>query len=171
MQKTKIISRVLYYISRILAILYLGTIVYATISLLSGWSNKKYGDGNFIHILYPFTDHPFLNIDNNLHYILFSFLLPMGLYGLFFWLTGNVFKIFYQPKLFTASGVRNLRIFYLANLILPILSLIISSFFVPIENVIIALVVVHFVLGIFAYFLAAIFKQGLKLQNEQDLFI
>jgi len=67
--------------------------------------------------------------------------------------------------------VRNLRVFYLANLILPSFSLIISSVFVPIENVIIALVVVHFVLGIFAYFLAAIFKQGLKLQNEQELFI
>lgn len=171
MQKTKIISKVLYYISRIFAILYLGTVVYATISLLSGWSTKEYGDGNFIHILYPFTDRPFLNIDNNLHYILFSFLLPIGLYGLFFWLTGNVLKIFYQPKLFTVSGVRNLRIFYLANLILPILSLIISSVFVAIENIIIALVAVHFVLGIFAYFLAAIFKQGLKLQNEQELFI
>jgi hypothetical protein len=31
--------------------------------------------------------------------------------------------------------------------------------------------VLHLIMGIFVWFVAAIFKQGIQLQNEQDLFI
>ncbi len=171
MQKVKIISKILFSTARILGILYLVTGLYSVICLVSNWSIEEYGNGNFIHIFYPFTNRPFLNIDNNRAYILFSFLMPISLYGLFFWLSSNVFKVFYQPKLFTESNVRALKIFYLSNIIIPALTLIISSLFVPIESIVFALVIVHFILGIFTYFLAVIFGQGLKLQNEQELFI
>jgi hypothetical protein len=33
------------------------------------------------------------------------------------------------------------------------------------------LVFIHFILGIFSLFFANIFKQGLQLQDEQDLYI
>ena len=35
----------------------------------------------------------------------------------------------------------------------------------------IVLIVLHAIIGVFAYLIAAIFKQGLDLQNEKDLFI
>jgi fatty acid desaturase len=131
-----------------------------------------YNEGEeLIHIFYPFTQTPFLNVDNNWSYMVFNFILPLGLYGIFFLLTSNVFKVFCQPKLFKEDGVKQLKLFYLANILVPTLATIFASFFVGIESFIILLIIVHFVLGIFAYFFAEIFKQGLHLQNEQDLFV
>ncbi|WP_409991351.1 hypothetical protein [Chryseobacterium sp. Leaf405] len=57
------------------------------------------------------------------------------------------------------------------NIFCPLPIVIIASFFVEVESFIWGLVFIHFMLGIFCYFLANIFKQGLHLQNEQDLFI
>ncbi|WP_337044987.1 DUF2975 domain-containing protein [Emticicia sp. 17c] len=104
-------------------------------------------------------------------YIVFDFLSPLGLYGLFFLLSSNVFKVFFQPKLFSQWGVRQLQLFYVANLCLPALTIMLASIFSLVDDIAIILIVLHFILGVFAYFLSAIFKQGLKLQNEQDLFI
>jgi hypothetical protein len=97
--------------------------------------------------------------------------MPLGLYGAFFWWASNVFKVFFQSKLFTQPNIVHLRRFYLLNLTVPIAATVLSSFFVPVEGVIWILVIVHLTLGTFVYFLAAMFQQGVNLQREQDLII
>ncbi|MCU0340249.1 MAG: DUF2975 domain-containing protein [Spirosomaceae bacterium] len=122
-------------------------------------------------ICYPFTQKPFLLGIYEPNYIAFGFLIPIALYGLFFWLLSNFFKAFAQKKLFTSENYHSLRRFYVANLILPITTLIVASFFIEIEEIAEVMVAFHVLLGIFTYFIAAIFHQGLSLQKEQDLFI
>lgn len=172
MKNVKIIATSLFYITRIVAILYLITTFYSLISLLTEWNYITREDGKYFSICFPFSETPFLNGENNLGYKLFNFLIPIGFYGIFFLLLSNVFNAFKQPKLFTKYGVSQLKWFYLANLTLPWLTILLASIFAgKIEEGLEWVAVIHFFLGVFAYFLAAIFKQGLQLQNEQDLFI
>lgn len=171
MQRAKWVSKILFYITRILAVIYIGITLYSLVCILTGWSTGYYGEGEHFHIFYPFTTQTLMNVDNNAPYILFEFLVPLGLYGLFFFLGSNVFKVFHQPKLFTQQGIKQLQNFYLANWILPIFAILLTAIFSSVESFAFVLVVIHFILGIFVYFLSAIFKQGLNLQNEQDLFI
>lgn len=103
--------------------------------------------------------------------MIFSFLSVLITYGIFFWLSARVFKVFFQQKLFTQENIIQLKRFYLYNIFIPLPLVIIASFFVEVESMIWGLVFIHFMLGIFCLFLANIFKQGLHLQNEQDLFI
>jgi hypothetical protein len=109
--------------------------------------------------------------DYNTTYIVFYFLVPLIFYGLFFLLLGNVFRVFYQPRLFTAKAVRHLQVFYLGNFIVPLLVMLSTALFATLDEMHIVLTALHYVVGIFAYFLAAIFRQGVQLQNEQDLYI
>jgi hypothetical protein len=170
MNTAKHLSKVLLVITRILAAAYLFTAFYAAFCLLTGWSLIFKEDETYFSILYPFTQTPFLNGHNNLPYILLDFISPLGLYGLFFLLAGNVFKIFTREKLFTLHGIRQLKRFYMCNLIIPpVMFLLIFVFDEVDEGIILA--VLHIFLGVFAYLLAAIFKQGVNLQNEQDLII
>ncbi|TDO69933.1 DUF2975 family protein [Flavobacterium chryseum] len=171
MKTTYIVSKILFYVTRFLAIVYFTLALYSLLTLLTGWSLNFKDNGKYFQICYPFTDHPLMLGDYNLPYIIFDFLSPLSLYGLFFLLISNVFKIFFQPKLFTQNGINHLRRFYLTNLILPSVVIFLASFFVSLDNEVSIFIVLHFMLGVFAYFLAAIFKQGLNLQNEQDLFI
>ncbi|MPS73822.1 MAG: DUF2975 domain-containing protein [Chryseobacterium sp.] len=171
MNQTKIISQILYYICFILAIGYLLTAVYSILCLVTGFSITPYKENAYFHINYPFTDKPFLNIENNYPYILFSFLLVLITYGVFFWFSAKVFKVFFQSKLFTKDNITHLKRFYLYNIFFPLPIVVIASFFVGVESIIWGLVFIHFMLGIFCLFLANIFKQGLHLQNEQDLII
>lgn len=170
MKRTKIVAKTLYIICLVLAIGYSITTLYAACCIITGiWTGLA--EENLLHIFYPLTTKPFLIAENNTPYILFSFLLPMALYSIFFWFASNVFWVFLKPILFTPQNVVHLKRFYGFNLILPVLATITGSFFVPIEDFILALVMVHFFLGIFTYFLAAIFNKGIGLQNEQNLFI
>ncbi|MBB4804932.1 hypothetical protein HNP38_000204 [Chryseobacterium defluvii] len=171
MDQTKIISRILYYICLILSAGYLLTGVYAIFCLSTGIGITSYGQGKYLHINYPFTEQPFLNIENNYPYIIFSFLLVLIGYGIFFGLSAKVFRVFFQTKLFTKENIVQLKRFYTYNIFFPLPIVIIASFFVEVESMIWGLVFIHFMLGIFCLFLANIFKQGLHLQNEQDLFI
>ncbi len=171
MNQTKIISKVLYYICLILSGGYLLTGIYSGLCLSTGSAVTPYKEGKFLHINYPFTEQPFLNIENNYAYIIFSFLLVLISYGIFFWLSAKVFRVFFQAKLFTRENILQLKRFYLYNIFVPLPVVITASFFVEVESMIWGLVFIHFMLGIFCLFLANIFKQGLHLQNEQDLFI
>ncbi|GAO41680.1 hypothetical protein [Flavihumibacter petaseus] len=171
MQQAKIISRCLFYFSRFLSVGYLFSVAYALLCIVTGWFVQPYGDNKFLHINYPFTSRPFLNVDNNLPYIIFSFILPLLLYGIFFWLSSNVFRVFFQSRLFTTQNIVQLKRFYVFDIFIPFPAVLLAGFFVPLENAIWVLVLVHGFLGIFVYFLAVIFRQGLYLQNEQDLFI
>ncbi|WP_418511677.1 DUF2975 domain-containing protein [Corallibacter sp.] len=169
MRKSIIISKVLYYISRILGGLYLITGVYGLFSWVTN-THLLIKDKQTI-ITYPFTEASFLILDSNTTYLIFSFLIPVLGYGLFFWLLSNVFKVFYQDKLFTAENIVHLRRFYLVNIFLPTVLTIFTSFFMPIEHEMFLLIILHLVLGVFVFFMSEIFNQGLHLQNEQDLYI
>jgi len=171
MKTTHIVSKILYYVTRFLAIVYFSLSFYSLLTLSTGWFLNFKDNGKYFQICYPFTHHPLMLGDYNIPYIIFEFLSPLSLYGLFFLLISNVFKVFFQPKLFTENGIKHLKRFYFANLFLPGIIIFISSIFVSLDNEISIFIVLHFMLGVFAYFLAAIFKQGLNLQNEQDLFI
>jgi hypothetical protein len=171
MNNVKTISRILFYITRAFAFFYFACVLLSSIELLSGWWLNFYENDKYFQVCLPFTETPLLNGDYNPPYILFEFLMPLFLYGLFaFWL-GNVFKVFFQPKLFTANSIKHLQRFYLANFIIPALMVGVVSFIDQPEISFVMVIVLHAVIGVFAYFLAAIFKKGVNLQNEQDLII
>jgi hypothetical protein len=171
MNNVKTISKTLFYLTRMLAYLYIAMPTYSLIVLISGWNLLLFESDTKFKICFPFTQKPCLLGMYEWSYITFGFLIPLALYGLFFWLLSNFFKAFAAKKLFTAVNYSYLRWFYLANIFLPIITLIISSVFMDIENEVEMLVALHTLLGIFAYFIAAIFQQGISLQNEQDLYI
>ncbi|WP_343705701.1 DUF2975 domain-containing protein [Flavobacterium sp.] len=171
MKTTHIVSRILFYFTRFLAVVYFFLAAYSVFTLVTGLFLTFKNNGKYFQVCYPFTTHPVMLGDYNLPYILFDFLAPLSLYGLFFLLSSNVFKIFFQPKLFTQNGVLHLKRFYLSNLFIPSIVIFFAFFFVPLDNEVALFIILHGMLGAFAYFLAAIFKQALNLQNEQDLFI
>ncbi|MEG0926232.1 DUF2975 domain-containing protein [Chryseobacterium sp.] len=171
MNQTKVISKILFYICSLLSAGYLIMVLYSLVCLITGFAITPYKEGQFLHINFPFTEQPFLNIENNYPYILFSFLLVLISYGIFFWLSAKVFRVFFQSTLFNRENILQLKKFYLYNIFIPLPLVIIASFFVEVESIVWGLVFIHFMLGIFCLFLANIFKQGLHLQNEQDLFI
>jgi len=170
MIQVRIVATALYYLTRLLAIAYFATAAHSAISFLSGAALRFTNDGKYFEVLLPFSTQPYLRGDNNTWYII-EMIAFMGLYGLFFWLVGNIFKTFREKKLLTVKGVRRLKIFYLLNFLAPLPFLVLHFAFSYEVSIIVILTVLHAVLGVFAYFMAAIFRQGLKLQNEQDLFI
>lgn len=171
MGQAKNIAKLLLTLSRSMAVLNLLVVLYCIVCITTGMNTSLYGDGKFMHINYPFSDKPFMNIDYNSHYILFSFLLPLSLYTIFFWLLSELFLVFSKQKLFTRENLKYLKRFYLFNGFAPMASILIGSLFVEIEIGIWLLLILHMVLAIFSWFIAQIFKQGLQLQHEQDLFI
>jgi len=172
LKNVRIVSKTLFFITKILAAFYIAVTGYAAISTLSGFSFLVKDDGKRFAVCFPFTQTPFLNGENDWGYIVFNFLLPLGFYGAFFWLTSNVFKAFFQTRLFTEKGLRQLRYFYVINICaLPIIILAAKVSTGKIEEGLTGATVIHIILGVFAYFLASLFRQGLNLQNEQDLFV
>ena len=173
MKTTRLVASALYHLTRILSLLYLLTALYVvfiflfTINTPPGWLPLGVVDGRF-EIYYPFSNTPFLLGDYTPSFIAIIILITSG-YGIFLWMLANIFKTFKEEKLFTLAGVRRLSVFYLANFIIPMLILI--GFVIAKIEVRDMLIItcLHFVIGIFAYFMAAIFKQGLLLQEEQDL--
>ena len=55
------------------------------------------------------------------------------------------------------------------NLIVPFVFLALIAVFGEEMIDIVRIILLHLVIGVFAFFMAAIFKQGLVLQEEQDL--
>lgn len=171
MGNAKIIAKILSAICRFTGLLTLLLVIYAAVSLATGLNTLAYGNGKYMHINYPFSDSPLMNIDYNTPYIIFSFLLPLSMYAVFFWLLANLFQVFSKPKLFTRDNLKQLKRFYFFNGFAPILAILIGCFFVEIEFGIWLLLILHMILAIFSWFIAQIFTQGLQLQHEQDLFI
>jgi len=86
-------------------------------------------------------------------------------------LSAQIFKLFTRRKLFTEPHLLILKRYYWLNLLVPIVCTAIAAVFVTIDGGIAILIALHFILGIFIFFLSEIFKQGLHLQDEQDLYI
>ncbi len=171
MRNSKLVAKILFVLCKVLAVFYLILFIYSAFCLITGIRTEVSNDGNIMHILYPFIDSNFMNVDNHLNYKIFSFLVPLGLYALFFYLASNISKVFTQEKLFTKKNLKQLRWFYVCNLLIPFPVAIIASFFVEVDESVWMLVFVHSILGVITYFLAQIFYQGLGLQDEQDLII
>jgi len=171
MKQTKIISKFLHYVCYILAMGYLISLFYSAFCLSTGFGIESYDRDQFLHINYPLGNQIFLIVENNISYIVFSFLLPLILYSIFFMLSTRLFKVFFQNPLFTQKNISELKRFYLFNIFVPLPIIIIASFFVDVESLILVLAFIHFILGIFSLFFANIFSEGLQLQNEQDLYI
>ena len=171
MKQTQFISRILYYLCLILCGGYFAVFLYSGICLLTGFATGLRTDHHNLHINYPFTEASFLTIENNIPYIIFSFLAVLLAYGIFFMLAAKVFRVFFREKLFTEHNISHLRRFYIYNIFFPLPLVFLAGCFTEVEKVIWGVVLIHFMLGIFCLFLANIFRQGLHLQNEQDLFI
>jgi len=167
MKIVRFISSALFALTRFLSLIYFATGIYGIVALASGSpSLVDIADERFV-IYYPFTESPFLLGDYNQLYILEMFGVVL-IYGLFFWLLSGVFSAFRQPKLFTIDGVRKLSRFYILNLVVPPLALLLMLIFSITEVPAQLIAVLHIIIGVFAFFMAAIFRQGLNLQNEQD---
>lgn len=169
MKRTQWISKLLYGITRILALAYGLTAGYGGIS----WATNTHlvPKGEQLVVTFPFSESSFLILDHNLSYLFCAFLLPVLGYTLFFWLLGNVFQVFYQERLFTPENIGQLQRFYVANMVLPILFVGLAACFMPVEPEMYMIVALHLLLGIFIFIISEIFRQGLHLQNEQDLYI
>lgn len=170
MKTVRVVSRVLFIITRVVSLGYLLSFLLSAIAFASGWSLNIIDQGRRFEVCYPFTHQPYLLGEYNSGYMMMMLLL-LGLYALFFFLVSNVFNVFTQTKLFTEHGIRQLKWFYSGNLILPLTAVFILSPFYNIESPVEILVALHALLGVFTYFLAAIFEQGVNLQKEQDLII
>lgn len=169
--KSKTIARILCIFFKILAFLYISVTLYGLVCLTTGWNVWLSAEGNTLHINYPFTKISFLILDNTMEYWIFSFLLPACLYSIFFCLLSNVFRTFFQDRLFTPENVKQLKRFYLLSLIVPLPVTLMAALIVEVDLGIWLLAGIHVILGVFVYLLAEIFRQGVHLQNEQDLYI
>lgn len=170
MKTVRFVARFLLALSRMLAVGYLISFLLSLVALTSGWSLNLVSENRRFEIYYPFTKVPYLLGEYNPGYML-MFLLLLGLYAIFFFLVGNVFKVFTRSKLFTTYGIRQLRNFYLGNLIMPICAGAVIAICYGFESPMVILVILHMILGVFTYFMAAIFEQGLVLQSENDLIL
>jgi hypothetical protein len=174
MKTVRPIARVLFFLTRILAIVISIVAVYALGTILLYENNRSarlpievYSNGSFT-IFYPFTKNPFLLGDYSTSYLV-SNLATITFYGLFLWMLSGVFHAFKQTRIFTRKGVMQLSRFYMINLIVPFVFLALLAIFGDEMIDIVRIILLHLVIGVFAFFMAAIFKQGLLLQEEQDL--
>ncbi|GAB3989812.1 hypothetical protein GCM10028807_15520 [Spirosoma daeguense] len=170
MKKVRIIATGLLYLSRAAAIPYLATALYCIVCFMFQKSLVHPFDGGQRFVInYPFTQKRFLIGDEYSFPYIFEMIAFIGLYGLFFWLLGNIFKTFREKRLFTEKGVSRLTIFYLLNFLVPLPFLILHIAYAYEVETLVILTMLHTVLGVFAYFMAVIFSRGLHLQQEQDL--
>lgn len=171
MKTTRIISAFLFYLVRIISLFYFATTLYIIIVTSLKTTALRILENNRFAVCYPFTNKNFiLGSEYNLAYII-EMVVTLAFYSLFFFGLSNVFKAFKQTKLFTCKGVFHLKVFYITNLLIaPIVFGIISI--QPKEDFpYLAMIVAHAIIGIFAFFIAAIFQQGVNLQTDQDLII
>lgn len=173
MKFTKHLASILFYITRVIALLYSLMAIYLTFTLtifkITSKGPVDVKDGSFT-IFYPFTKIPLFLGDYTTHYISTT-MLTLGIYILFLWLLSNVFNAFRGARLFTRQNVSRLSRFTILNILGPLLALLLLVVLGQTYPNAIVIVLLHILLGIFSFFMASIFKQGLQLQEEQDLTI
>lgn len=173
MKTVRSVASLLFYLSRIAAVLFLATVFYATAVIIlfqttsASWLPIRVQQSGFT-LFYPFTQKAFLLGDFTTTFLV-TYLFLMAFYGVFLWLLSDVFRAFRQQKLFTQKGVLRLSRFYITNLLVPVLFMALVLLFQSEMSDLLRIMFLHLVIGVFAYFMAAIFKQGLILQEEQDL--
>jgi hypothetical protein len=172
MKTVRFTAAILFYLSRLAAIIVTSTTIYALAVILL-YQNGLHAlpievTGKNFTIFLPFSRTPFLLGDYTASYLI-SNLSTIAFYSLFLWLLSGVFHAFRQPKLFTHRGVGQLSRFYKTNLVMPFVFLTFLIVFGEEFIDLLRIILLHLVIGAFAFFMAAIFRQGLILQEEQDL--
>ena len=173
MKTVRFVASILYTLSKAGGILLMVTAAYATLVLaLFQWGQPSWLPVEVIQdhfrIFFPFTRATFLLGDYTLSFLITN-ISTLIFYGIFLLLLSEVFHAFKQSRLFTQSGVASLSRFYMTNLAAPVLFLVLLLFFGVEKGDILRITLLHIIIGVFAFFMAAIFKQGLLLQEEQDL--
>ncbi len=186
MQFIRPIAAILFYLTRVLAFLYLLLSTYTLLVLVlkSGFSEAAWlpieiyelvGSEKVqsrFELLIPFTENPII-LGRYTLWGMMEIIGTLGLYALFFYLLSLIFDSFRTERLFTAQAIKNLMNFAKANFIFPPLFLLFLNFH-PEYKVDVGEVLItglHLLLATFALFQAAIFKEGFSLQQEQDLTI
>ena len=173
MKTVRFVAGILFYVSRIAAVVVLLIAVYAiTVVLIhlidpSASVPMRIRENTF-DIFFPFTNKVFLLGDYTSSYLTTN-LLMIAFYGVFLWMLSAVFNAFRQQRIFSKKGVVRLSRFYVLNLLMPILFIVLLISFGREVLDLIRLISLHLIIGVFAFFMAAIFKQGFILQEEQDL--
>jgi hypothetical protein len=172
MKTVKFIAGILFYLSRVAAIIVTTITIYALVVILlfrnGALSMPMEVTNKTFTIFLPYSHVPFLLGDYTPSYLI-SNLTTIAFYSLFLWLLSGVFHAFKQPKLFTRRSVGKLSRFYKTNLIMPFVFLVFLILFGQEFIDLLRIILLHLVIGCFAFFMAAIFRQGLVLQEEQDL--
>lgn len=171
MKSVKIIASILEKIVKLIALGYLLTALYTLINCSFRAPFFEILDSNRFAINFPFTKQHFLLGSQYTFAYVTEMVLGIGVYGLFFWVLGNVFKAFKQERLFTKNGLTYLKQFYWFNLGLYPVIAVVWSMISEEDFPFIAMIIAHSIMGVFIYFMSAIFEQGVNLQNEQDLYI
>ncbi|MEO8172646.1 MAG: DUF2975 domain-containing protein [Sediminibacterium sp.] len=176
MKRVKVIAGGLFYFMRVLALIFGATAIYSIIvlglSVLGGptWLPINITDGQFT-ILYPVTSTPFLIGDYTAAYLVPTLLVVL-FYTLFMFVLSSLFKALMQRKIFVRKSIVLLDRFYKINFVVPAAILLSSVLYGNESNDIkdyIMICFLHAVIGVFAFFMAAIFREGYVLQEEQDL--
>ena len=163
------LSYYLFFACRICAIAISVFILFILISFSIG--NFHLVDNQF-QISIPFFPETFVKgfYESN---IILTITLTMIYLIIFFTMLSNILKTFKAEKLFTTSAIKQLNYFALLNLLMgPLLYLVIHFFIMKknsFENI--YNLFLSFILGFFVLFLAALFKKGFIVQNENDLTI
>lgn len=172
----RFVARILAILMKIVALGYIAFSVYpALVLLLHSLSMpsadafmRLVNDGTRFEVFVPFTEKPlFLGFYNG--WYIAKMLMLIGSYGIFFWLLSNVFHTFKQTPLFTVQAVERLTAFTVANVLIPFS--VAWGIFRNDGDAAVVIIALHLILGVFSYFMTAIFQQGLSLQREQDLII
>ncbi|MFD2563307.1 DUF2975 domain-containing protein [Aquimarina rubra] len=164
----KSLSTVLFYCTRLIIFGYGFFLLFIITSLL--FKNFSITDGNKFQITIPFTSSVIKGEYDVTTFI--AILCFFIFYAVFFFLLSMIFKTFSGEKLFTEKAIKNLKWFTILNLILPVIYIVAGILIkktIALDDIIPGLL--HVGLGIFAAFIATIFKMGFTLQEENELTI
>ena len=173
MKAAKLLANVLFHLSRLAALLYAAIAFYVGAVLLlfsvTGKGPIAVSDSRFT-VYYPFTGKPFFLGEYSLSFIVVS-IVSMFIYVLFIWLLSEVFNAFRGERLFTPGNVKRLWRFSMLNLLTPAAGIAFLLVVGELYSSAIMIAMLHLLIGVFAFFMLTIFKQGLELQQEQDLIL
>jgi len=164
----KSLSVYLFYISRIASIAIGLLLLFILVSFLTG--NFELTDNQF-EIKIPFVE-TYIKGFYELR-IITTITLTLIFYILFFYFLSIIFKTFKAESLFTRTAIRQLNNFALFNIIgSPIAFILIHVLIMKHTNFRdLPTYLLHILLGIFVFFIVAVFKKGFKVQTENDLTI